>query len=224
MDDLPAGVEDQSDVRKLEPGFHLGFKDADSGKHYAFNHLDIVITYNTVTTDKNGGQEYFLIVGFKVVPRSIGWGDEPCSQKMKDKFQVLSDNMDKISYTYSVKWQEDLQGSWARRWEVYMDSSNAQIHWYSIINSLMLLVVLTVIVAFIMIATLRRDIANYNSTDEEGLQDDVVGWKMIHGDVFRNPQGLKILAPLVGSGVQIFSSSFFTICIDPSFAVDITNI
>lgn len=73
----------------------------------------------------------------------------------------------------------------------------------------MLLVVLTIIVAFIMLATLRRDIAAYN--DEEENNEDIVGWKLVHGDVFRSPQRLKLLAPFVGSGVQIFISSFFTI-------------
>ncbi|KAI1825296.1 endomembrane protein 70 [Xylaria intraflava] len=38
--------------------------------------------------------------------------------------------------------------------------------------------------------------------DDEALED-VSGWKLLHGDVFRRPQYGHLLAPLVGSGMQI---------------------
>ncbi|CAL3963000.1 unnamed protein product [Diplocarpon coronariae] len=40
------------------------------------------------------------------------------------------------------------------------------------------------------------------SSDEEALED-VTGWKLLHGDVFRAPAYGYILAPLVGSGMQL---------------------
>ncbi|KAF2268229.1 hypothetical protein CC78DRAFT_455761 [Lojkania enalia] len=40
------------------------------------------------------------------------------------------------------------------------------------------------------------------SSDDEGL-DEVTGWKLVHGDVFRPPQYGGLLAPLVGSGIQL---------------------
>ncbi|RAK87712.1 multispanning membrane protein [Aspergillus costaricaensis CBS 115574] len=40
------------------------------------------------------------------------------------------------------------------------------------------------------------------SSDDEGLED-VSGWKLLHGDVFRVPQYSGLLAPLVGSGMQL---------------------
>ncbi|KAF2471042.1 uncharacterized protein BDR25DRAFT_261391 [Lindgomyces ingoldianus] len=40
------------------------------------------------------------------------------------------------------------------------------------------------------------------SSDEESL-DDITGWKLIHGDVFRAPSYGGLLAPLVGSGTQL---------------------
>jgi transmembrane 9 superfamily protein 2/4 len=41
------------------------------------------------------------------------------------------------------------------------------------------------------------------SSDEEALED-VSGWKLLHGDVFRVPEYSGLLAPLVGSGMQLF--------------------
>ncbi|KAK5653890.1 hypothetical protein OQA88_7815 [Cercophora sp. LCS_1] len=38
--------------------------------------------------------------------------------------------------------------------------------------------------------------------DDEALED-TTGWKMLHGDVFRTPKNGHILAPLVGSGMQL---------------------
>ncbi|KAI9892695.1 MAG: hypothetical protein M1814_001115 [Vezdaea aestivalis] len=40
------------------------------------------------------------------------------------------------------------------------------------------------------------------SSDEEIL-DDVTGWKLLHGDVFRTPPYGGLLAPLIGSGMQL---------------------
>ncbi len=40
------------------------------------------------------------------------------------------------------------------------------------------------------------------SSDEESL-DDITGWKLLHGDVFRPPRHAVILAPLIGSGMQL---------------------
>ncbi|KAI8629529.1 endomembrane protein 70 [Xylariaceae sp. FL1651] len=39
-------------------------------------------------------------------------------------------------------------------------------------------------------------------SDDEALED-VTGWKLLHGDVFRRPQYGHLLAPLVGSGMQL---------------------
>ncbi|KAI9901571.1 hypothetical protein N3K66_003388 [Trichothecium roseum] len=46
------------------------------------------------------------------------------------------------------------------------------------------------------------DEADVSEDDDEALED-VTGWKLLHGDVFRNPRGGVLLAPLVGSGMQL---------------------
>ena len=45
----------------------------------------------------------------------------------------------------------------------------------------------------------REDIS---SSDEEFV-DDITGWKLLHGDVFRSPRYAFLLAPLIGSGTQL---------------------
>ena len=45
---------------------------------------------------------------------------------------------------------------WASRWDLYLYMGDDQIHWFSIINSLAIVLLLTGIVAMIMMRTLRR--------------------------------------------------------------------
>ena len=40
------------------------------------------------------------------------------------------------------------------------------------------------------------------SSDDEALEE-ITGWKLVHGDVFRPPKYGSILAPIVGSGTQV---------------------
>eukprot|EP00966_Prymnesium_polylepis_P090967 2106231-Prymnesium_polylepis.1 len=42
-----------------------------------------------------------------------------------------------------------------------------QVHWFSILNSLVIVLLLSGIVAMIMVRTLRRDLAEYNSIEEK---------------------------------------------------------
>lgn len=64
----------------------------------------------------------------------------------------------------------------------------------------------------IMIRTLRRDIARYNTDDniEDTLEE--TGWKLVHGDVFRPPRNTRLFSAVIGSGIQIFFMALITIC------------
>ena len=48
---------------------------------------------------------------------------------------------------------------WASRWDVYLEMADTQIHWFSIINSVVVVFFLSGIITMIIIRTLRRDIA-----------------------------------------------------------------
>lgn len=84
------------------------------------------------------------------------------------------------------------------------------IHWFSIINSLMIVVFLTGMVAMIMLRTLHRDIAKYNQLESAEEAQEETGWKLVHGDVFRPPPRASHLATYVGTGVQLLGMSIVT--------------
>ena len=121
---------------------------------------------------------------------------------------------EEIIFTYDVRFKmSDIR--WASRWDTYLSMQDQQIHWFSIVNSVMILLFLSGMVAVIMIRTLRRDITNYNQLDQMLLDDatmsqdaEETGWKLVHGDVFRPPKMAGTLAVYVGSGAQLFGMSF----------------
>ena len=69
-------------------------------------------------------------------------------------------------YTYDVSWDMS-EVSWASRWDAYLRMPGGRVHWFSILNSLMVVLVMSSIVAMIMMRTIRRDLARY-----EGLLGD----------------------------------------------------
>ncbi|KAF2215814.1 hypothetical protein CERZMDRAFT_109676 [Cercospora zeae-maydis SCOH1-5] len=40
-------------------------------------------------------------------------------------------------------------------------------------------------------------------SDDDDVLEDITGWKLVHGDVFREPAYGRLLAPLIGSGMQL---------------------
>eukprot|EP00985_Skeletonema_marinoi_P013005 scaffold6391_cov108-Skeletonema_marinoi.AAC.7 len=117
-----------------------------------------------------------------------------------------------IGFSYEVHWQEtDI--TWSDRWDVYLvGSPDDEIHYFAIVNSLMIVVFLTGAVATIMIRTLKKDIAGYNEMQTIEEAQEETGWKLVHGDVFRPPQSYPmLLCVLVGSGAQIGSAFFATL-------------
>ena len=75
-------------------------------------------------------------------------------------------------------------------------------------NAFLVVLILVAVVAVILLRTLRKDLARYAAADDEleVLERDVseeTGWKLVHGDVFRPPPHLDLLAAVVGTGLQL---------------------
>ncbi|KDO23115.1 hypothetical protein SPRG_11959 [Saprolegnia parasitica CBS 223.65] len=213
-------------------GFPLGDIDA-QGRYFIYNHVRIVVLthpdpYAEPATPK------WRVVGFEVVPTSINHlfkgspssGEELTSDtcgKFVDIAEVSEghhaylepNSPSTVLYTYDVQYvKSDI--TWEQRWDRILSSraSNDQIHWFSIINSLMIVLFLTGMIAMIMLRTLHRDIARYNEvqTSEEAAEES--GWKLVHADVFRPPSYSPMLfSVFVGTGVQVCCMSAATMVI-----------
>ncbi|XP_064607167.1 transmembrane 9 superfamily member 4-like isoform X2 [Liolophura sinensis] len=211
VDNLPAATKfalmDTGEFQ-YEHGYKLGFVKED--KVYINNDLQIILKYHKI-------DDVYRVVGFEVEARSVDYSnyeilkENECKIKQSGIPQQVNENGNtKIRFTYSVTWQEsDVQ--WASRWDTYLAMSDVQIHWFSIINSVVVVFFLAGILAMIMVRTLRRDIARYNEKEDLEETMEETGWKLVHGDVFRPPKHTKLLASLVGAGIQIFSMSLITV-------------
>ena len=173
------------------------------------NHLHFRIGYNEPDIHDEKNEETFRIVGFYVSAHSAdlrGKADECSVDKdfNPDNYPVLTTDADQITWTYSVSWIEEPDVLWGTRWDVYLrgGKNDNKIHWMSIINSLLIMVFLSGLVAMIMMRVLHKDYNRYNDPDENEAQEEV-GWKMVHGDVFRPPSKPILLAAVVGSGSQV---------------------
>lgn len=191
---------------------------------YLFNHVHLTITYHRSDPDTWGSS--FIdkggrIISVKVAPDSIKHKADPTTGKLscesKEPMTIPMNNNDledsfKISYTYDVTFQHTDQ-RWASRWDYILESMpQTNIQWFSILNSLVIVLFLTGMVAMILLRTLHKDIARYNQLDPLGEDaHEEFGWKLVHGDVFRPPQKGMLLAVLAGSGVQIFIMTLITL-------------
>uniref|UniRef100_A0A672HFX0 Transmembrane 9 superfamily member n=1 Tax=Salarias fasciatus TaxID=181472 RepID=A0A672HFX0_SALFA len=108
--------------------------------------------------------------------------------------------------------QEDKTIRWASRWDYILESMpHTNIQWFSIMNSLVIVLFLSGMVAMILLRTLHKDIARYNQMDSVEDAQEEFGWKLVHGDVFRPPKKGMLLSVFLGSGTQIFIMTFVTL-------------
>jgi len=199
-------------------------------KYYLNNHISITIAYSPNDEDSSA-----LIVGLQIEPYSINherdskkkWDEENppalCQSPLKHKFeddypQIVDPKADKnpVVWTYSVQWEmSDVR--WASRWDTYLNYNNQDtndVHWFSIINSLLIVLFLSGMVAMILVRTLHRDLNRYNrvlTDDEKAEEIEETGWKLVHGDVFRPPTRPMLFSVTVGSGVQTFTMGVVTL-------------
>eukprot|EP00386_Alphamonas_edax_P015838 GDKI01048396.1.p2 GENE.GDKI01048396.1~~GDKI01048396.1.p2 ORF type:complete len:658 (-),score=243.34 GDKI01048396.1:173-2146(-) len=212
-------------------GFPVGSKDAATQTYSLHNHVTIRLMFHNSTQGWRQEQKSYRIVGFEVYPRSIKHivqnvggvdqylcdyqeperAEEDLPPMLLEKAESTKEGgkqkgpgkLVKVGFTYDVEFEES-SVVWASRWDSYLKMTDSQIHWFSIVNSVMVVLFLSGMVAMILLRTLLRDIARYNEMVDslEELQEES-GWKLVHGDVFRKPNFSKLLCVCVGSGIQI---------------------
>lgn len=233
LDQLPVLMRSK-ELNYAVRGYPVGFKAPPSytglqnDEYYIYNHLRFTVTYREDASTFDGVR----ITGFDVHPVSIK--HEVSSDVVTSATKISTCNEDdspdvvnnpstylalrselagdqlKIVYSYEVQWvASDLP--WADRWDVYLiGSPDDDIHYFAIVNSLMIVLFLTGAIATIMIRTLRKDIAGYNEMQTLEEAQEETGWKLVHGDVFRPPStSPMMLSVAVGTGAQLGSAFLF---------------
>nr|VDC60357.1 unnamed protein product [Brassica rapa] len=83
------------------------------------------------------------------------------------------------------------------------------IHWFSIINSSVTVLLLPGFLATILMRVLKNDFMKYAQDEEAADDQEETGWKYINGDVFRFPKYKSVFAASLGSGTQLFTFTIF---------------
>jgi hypothetical protein len=121
-----------------------------------------------------------------------------------------------VQFSYSVEWFED-ELTWKDRMTRYADSrflpSSFEIHWLSIINSFVLVLLLTAFLTIILLRVLKNDFSRYMELDDDAMDEEESGWKLIHGDVFRFPENTTLFCAAVGTGNHLICVTFLHLCL-----------
>ncbi|KAG1326563.1 putative Transmembrane 9 superfamily member 10 [Cocos nucifera] len=185
LDNLPLVVPikrlDRDSPTVYQHGFYVGVKGQYNGsrdeKYFIHNHLSFLVKYH-----EDEQLDVSRIVGFEVKPFSVKheyegeWNGnttrlstcDPHAQRTvsnSDYPQEVEANKG-IIFTYDVEFKES-DVKWASRWDTYLLMADDQIHWFSIVNSLMIVLFLSGMVAMIMLRTLYRDISKYNQLETQ---------------------------------------------------------
>lgn len=85
----------------------------------------------------------------------------------------------KVKFSYSVEWYEEPELQWKDRMTRYADSrfvpNSFEIHWLSIINSFVLVLLLTAFLTIILLRVLKNDFSRYMELDDDALEEEEVG-------------------------------------------------
>ncbi|XP_062107068.1 transmembrane 9 superfamily member 12 [Humulus lupulus] len=244
LDNLPAmRYAQQNGVNIQWTGFPVGYTPPNSNDDYIINHLKFKVLIHEyegsgveiIGTGEEGmgviseadkkKASGFEIVGFEVFPCSVKHDPEAmlklhmydsisaisCPGEL-DKSQIIREH-ERVSFTYEVEFVKS-ETRWPSRWDAYLRMEGARVHWFSILNSLMVITFLAGIVFVIFLRTVRRDLTKYEELDKEAqaqMNEELSGWKLVVGDVFREPECSKLLCVMVGDGVQITGMAVVTI-------------
>mmetsp|Transcript_16598 Transcript_16598/g.24521 ORF Transcript_16598/g.24521 Transcript_16598/m.24521 type:complete len:620 (-) Transcript_16598:95-1954(-) len=127
------------------------------------------------------------------------------------KVDITDGQEQDVEFSYSVEFNES-NVRWSNRFEKYTDSKfyphKSEVHWLSILNSVVLVLLLMGFLVLILMRVLKQDFVRYmgdaeNQENEVLLPDEETGWKLLHGDVFRCPKYSELFSAVIGTGIHL---------------------
>ncbi|KAL0369530.1 UNVERIFIED_CONTAM: Transmembrane 9 superfamily member 5 [Sesamum angustifolium] len=159
-------------------------------------------------TDDGKGPKYFLFthVQFDALYNGNQVIEIHAFSDPSHAIDVTEDVDVKVDFTYSVSWKRTAT-PYKNRMDRYSAASLLPIlqktHWFSFVNSIVIVILLMGLLTVLFMRHLKNDIRKWSIGDED--EEKEVGWKYIHGDVFRCPRNLPLFSAILGSGTQLLS-------------------
>ncbi|XP_019165780.1 PREDICTED: transmembrane 9 superfamily member 12-like [Ipomoea nil] len=224
LDDLPLmRYERRGGFENRWVGFPVGYTAMETDDDYLINHLKFRVLIHELEEKDHG--EAYEIVGVEVVPCSIKYDpgkmsklqmydpipSQSCSLEL-DKSQVIREK-ERVSFSYEIEFVKS-EVRWESRWDAYLATEDAQFHWSSIVNSLIVMFLF----AGGVLKILKNSVGAYGARRNQEFNEQVhqakeklPGWRLVRGDVFREPGHSKLLCVMVGNGVQITGTAILTV-------------
>ena len=159
-----------------------------------FTHLDFSIAYN----------------GRHIIEVNV-------SADPLQRVDLAQSNARDVEFSYSVRWLSsdiDFSDRMSRYAQYSFLPQSFEIHWLSIVNSFVLVLLLTGFLSIILMRVLKNDFVRYSVAVEDDEDDEEeTGWKLVHGDVFRLPPAFSTFCAYVGTGAQLFALVFCLLCL-----------
>lgn len=167
----------------------------EESQHFIYPHLHFTITYN---------EDRIVSADVSVNP--------------SDKVDITNHEPTTVTFTYSVTWNETSEIIFEERENYGLNYSflpnHIEVHWISLLNSFVLVILLTAFLGIILMRMVKNDFSRYMLDDEMGEMDITeTGWKLIHNHVFRFPQNQLFFCSIIGSGVHLFITAFAVIAL-----------
>ncbi|KAI3496040.1 hypothetical protein L1887_38390 [Cichorium endivia] len=99
---------------------------------------------------------------------------------------------------------------WPSRWNTYMKIEGANVHWFSIVNSLIVITFFAGIILVIFLKRVKRDFTHHEDTQSQ-LNEKYSNSKLVVPDILRAPSNPAMFCVMVGNGVQIIGTAVITI-------------
>ena len=191
LDELPIwGYVGELETRAKSADVH----DANATRYFLFTHLDFSIAYN----------------GRHIIEVNV-------SADPLQRVDLAQSNARDVEFSYSVRWLSsdiDFSDRMSRYAQYSFLPQSFEIHWLSIVNSFVLVLLLTGFLSIILMRVLKNDFVRYSVAVEDDEDDEEeTGWKLVHGDVFRLPPAFSTFCAYVGTGAQLFALVFCLLCL-----------
>jgi len=207
--------------KKLSQKDVQAFRDAVKGDYYFQMYLDDLPVWGFIgkveKRESSKDERYFLFTHFHY---DLSYNknnviEVDVSSDPLRTVDITSASEMEVEFSYSVKWRET-KVTFEHRMDRYARYSflkeHLEIHWFSIINSCVTVLLLTGFLTTILLRVLKNDFLKYSRSDAElggPEEEDETGWKYLHGDVFRLPPHISLFSAMMGVGTQMFAIALF---------------
>ena len=139
---------------------------------------EFIISPYTVAHTWDGGQNTGWKEGAKLETCDAGVAGKGVSDNQRPLILGESDAA-RVLYTYDVEWFKS-EVSWASRWDVYLgdEAAHGDVHWFNILNALLVVVFLTGVLGIIMARTVRFEFLSLSLSLGLGLGLGFERWNL----------------------------------------------